>query len=403
MFDVLLHVASEGALPSRIRRALERARFRVLRLREPGALRALRVDVAVDCPADAIAAASGAATLSAELDGPPPVVSVAADESARAALAAGASEVLSPLVDEVTLASHIVRLAAERGRRGRRLVLQGSLDDLGFDALLEAVLRRGHEARIVLRNHEHHATVVTDGRCILYARVDGESGAGAALERVRGWAEVHFELWSRPRPTNPPLSLPPPPYRAEPPLPLLPPPYRAEPPLPLPPPPHRAEPPLPLPSPPYRAKAPPSSPSPYRAEPPPSSGAAATDPAKASGVALACAVINAAVAYALAILTPARVADALTRSLAEAAARHPGLLGFAVTREGRATVGSLARAASALPEGLALWLGLFFADCECAAPGRFAPAPIDDVLGGLLNMVRNIGWHEALLGARGGV
>ncbi|HEU4535183.1 MAG TPA: hypothetical protein VFS00_13740, partial [Polyangiaceae bacterium] len=105
-------------------------------------------------------------------------------------------------------------------------------------------------------------------------------------------------------------------------------------------------------------------------------------------------------AYALASLPPTRVALALTRSLAEASATHPGLGGFSVTRDGRASVSSLSRAAGALPEGLGSWLELFLEDCERAAPGRFTSADLDTIVGGLRNMIRHAGWYEALLASR---
>jgi hypothetical protein len=126
----------------------------------------------------------------------------------------------------------------------------------------------------------------------------------------------------------------------------------------------------------------------------------ATSEALATEVALACAMLNAATAFALASLPPARVAAALSRSLLEASASHPGLSGFSITREGRASVSLLSRAASALPEGLALWLELFLDECERAAPGRFASVELDQVLGGLQNMVRQAGWQEALRPSR---
>ncbi|HEU4412153.1 MAG TPA: hypothetical protein VFS43_43325 [Polyangiaceae bacterium] len=422
MFDVLLHGASEGSVRSRITRALERTRFRILPLRDPppGAMQALRVDVAVDCPDNPPAAARGAATLNAELEGPPPVVSVAADESATAARAGGASEVLPPEVDEVTLSSHIVRLAADRGRQRRRLVLQGSLDDLGLDALFDAIARRGNEARVVLRNREHQATVLTDGRRVLYLRVDGEVGNERALDRVRGWVDVHFELWVRPGPGTaaaPDVTLYElaNPQRPRPPAPSLSPgsapsvaPASAPSVAPASAPsvaPASAPslPPAPSAPPASASSAPPSSrsPSPRGPSPaPPAPSAEASSGAQAAEVALACAVMNAATAFALASLPPARVASALAGSLGEASVRHPGLAGFVISREGRVTVGSITRAAGGLPDGLSLWLRLFLSDCERAAPGRFAPVSLDDILGGLLNMVRHAGWHEALRAGR---
>lgn len=121
---------------------------------------------------------------------------------------------------------------------------------------------------------------------------------------------------------------------------------------------------------------------------------------QATEVALACAVLNAAIAFSLVTLPPARVTSVLVQSLAEASRRHPELVGFSVTREGRATVSSIARAASTLPRGLAHWLQVFFAGCERAAPGRFYPVALDDILGGLGSMVRHAGWHAALLAVR---
>lgn len=120
----------------------------------------------------------------------------------------------------------------------------------------------------------------------------------------------------------------------------------------------------------------------------------------AADVALAGAVLNAVTAFALASLPHDRVALALARSHAEASAQHPGLGGFVITREGRVTADSVLRASVGLPGGLACWLDLVRADCERAAPGRFAVACLDDLLGGLLNMVRHAGWHATLLAAR---
>jgi hypothetical protein len=137
----------------------------------------------------------------------------------------------------------------------------------------------------------------------------------------------------------------------------------------------------------------------------PASSLSSTSPPEgrhAAEVALACAVLNAATAFALASLPPDRVAPALVRSLAEASAQHPGLGGFMITREGRVTAGSVSRAAVGLAEGLARWLDLFLADCERAAPGRFTGVPLDDILGGLNNMVRHAGWLETLRLGRGG-
>jgi hypothetical protein len=111
-------------------------------------------------------------------------------------------------------------------------------------------------------------------------------------------------------------------------------------------------------------------------------------------------MLNAATAFALASLPPARVASSLTHSLGEASARHPGLSGFSITREGRVSVSLLSRAASALPEGLALWLELFLEACERAAPGRFAAVNLEQILGGLQNMVRQAGWQDALRPSR---
>jgi hypothetical protein len=262
--------------------------------------------------------------------------------------------VFDPLLHEISEGGARARVRRALGR-SRHLILQGSLDDIGLDALFEAVARRGHEARVVLHNREHRAIVVVDGRRFLYARVDGEAGDERAFERVRGWVDVRFELWVRLGRGTPAASdaLP------------------------------------------YGA--PPSSrPSPTT----PSSPGAAPEGECAADVALACAVLNAATAFALASLPPGRVALALARSHAEASAQHPGLGGFVITREGRVTADSVSRASVGLLRGLACWLDLVLADCERAAPGRFAAVGLDDLLGGLLNMVRHAGWHATLLAAR---
>jgi hypothetical protein len=404
MFDVLLHGSTTWPSRALVARALGKARFRVLPVQDqqpPQAMQALRVDVAVDCPESPHAAARGAATLSAELDGPPPVVSVASNDAAQAALAGGASEVLSPGVDDLTLSSHIVRLATDRKRRRRQLVLQGLLDDLGLDALFEAVVRRGHEARIVLRSQGHQATLVTDGRAISYTQVDGQVGPPSTLEQVRAWPDVRFELWVRPMVETSQVTL-----RSKP----APPAVSSDTPSP-------AAAPSAAPSPAAVSLAAPSSAavsSTASSSAPPSQrwGATAVLPPRAtpaegalsekiaSEVALACTILNAATAFALASLPPARVTTALTRSLVEASARHPGLSGFSVTREGRASVSSLSRAANALPDGLAHWLGLFLDECEREAPGRFAAVELDQILGGLQNMVRHAGWYDALRPSR---
>lgn len=338
MFDIVITSAPTTAFTGRIINALREARMRVISCEvTPRRLPpdTLRVDAVVACAPISTTMLDIARSVRAIMDGPPPIIGISGGEQITS------RELTQTLPDDVssaTLALHVQRAAALSERRRNKVFLRGELDNVGFDNLLASLSSRNKSCFVRVRSGSRRAEVTLDGGQILYVRADSldSSDRAGTLHAISEWRGGTFEVISCEEP-GPPRSQ------------------------------ENTDRHAPLPS------------------------------SEAADVALAAAIVNSCAAYARTWLGAPLTSSILQSSWMWIRLRHPGLEAFRISSDGMVSVAQVERARLAVPMALAEWIVHFFEAAAKHQPARFQKSQIRDVLGGLVQMVEQVGWASALL------
>jgi hypothetical protein len=338
MFDVLVAATPAAGFAERIAQALRGARLRVIACevrpteRPPAGF---RVDAAVACAVRVADVSELATNLRATLDGAPNVVGITPDAGSPPA---GTFDVLRDDAPATLVVLRVQRAAAHRERRAAKVLVSGTLADVGLSELIASLARRRRTCTVKVLNHGAHAELALEQGRLVHARADGVSDASleATVGAIGAWREASFEVHGHAESAAPESSDERPTVRIS------------------------------------------------------TSG-------NAADVALAAAVLNAFAAYARAFLSSEEVARSLETSRISARRVDAGIDAFSVSRDGIVSVTRVAEARTAVPRALGVWSAAFFDDCARTMPQHFHKDRLGQVLGGLTRLIEQVGWGASLL------